>query len=83
MWLQNVNDGTYYPYTDLLAAHYGMIVVHEDPFKKAVAPVEVTEELEPETLEEATQDNLVSATPVVDKPKRVVKPPIKKVRVKK
>lgn len=32
MWLRNTKNNTFYPYHELMAKHYGMEIIYENPF---------------------------------------------------
>ena len=46
MWLRNTKNNTFYPYSELMAKHYGMEVIYENPFVEKETLLELmTEEL--------------------------------------
>lgn len=57
MWLRNTKNNTFYPYHELMAKHYGMEIVYENPF------------VEKETLAELMAEEL----PVEEVVKKVYK----------
>lgn len=85
-WLQNVENGRYYPYTDFLAQHNSMIEVYTNPFttpeplieKETIEEAEerIFNSIEEEVIEEKEE---VTPKPVPKPaPKRIVKKPVAK-----
>lgn len=58
MWLQNTKNNRYYPYTDFLAKHNGMIIVYSNPFKTPEEDIkkESAEEVEERLYVEEEED---------------------------
>lgn len=93
MWLQNVDNGRYYPYTEFLAQAPSMIVVYQNPFNTPTKPVEEQpvekeEEIvydEVSNTEEITEEEIIAEEVLTPKPavKRVAKPALKKGKPKK
>ena len=87
MWLQNLTNGRYYPYTDFLASGNDMIVVYDNPYTtpKDLIEKETPEEAEERRIEEieevvAVEEPVVTTKPA---PKRIAKPVVKKGKPKK
>lgn len=81
MWLQNVNNGRYYPYNEFLEQHYGMIRVYDNPFSSP------EKKIRKETVEEAEERIFAAEEPEEEVETEVeevsIKPPIKKGKAKK
>lgn len=92
MWLKNTRNDTYYPYSEFLSKHSGMIIVKDNPFvpNKAVEPVLIfdgepvkgtigtTEEIVEEEIKESEVIPEVIIKKEILAPKKVVKRPVSK-----
>ena len=80
MWLKNTRNDTYYPYSEFLEKHSGMIRVYDNPFDKKITAIYVEEPTLLEEIkesEEATEEVIIPEEVIIKKevltPKKIVK----------